>query len=204
MALIPSFDLCRMIQDKDLLIEPFEYRGESTPPASVDLHVKSKTIRYDFPDGRYLLGDEIDEDEGLVEEFKGDHYDLEPGTAAVFVVHERIVLPDFVAGIILPRSSLTRLGVSFQPTFLNPGYQGNCPVLLVNHSRFSIRIPFRNGVSPRVAQVLFFTLISRAHRPYGEGRDEKYQHEEGSVARFDKDFDILQLIEPFKRALDKI
>jgi dCTP deaminase len=204
MGILTSLEVYKRIRAGDLLIEPFEFREEFTPPASIDLRLSSKILRYDFQGQTHILGEEIDEESGSIQEVEGNTWSVPSGKGIVFILHEKVVLSPYIAGVILPRSSLTRLGISLQPTFLNPGYQGNCPILLVNHSDFSIDIPFKNGVSPRIAQVLFWELTTRPHRIYGQGLDEKYQFEEGSPSRFEKDVDMLELIRPLRKALDEI
>jgi len=204
MTVLPALDVYRMIKAGELVIEPFELREELTPPASIDLRVSARTVKYSFQNDEYLIGERIEEDEGLTEDLVGNIYSLDPGNGAIFILYEKIILPPTLAAIVLPRSSLTRLGVGLQPTYLNPGYQGNCPVLLTNHATFTVKIPFREGIGPRLAQVLFLKLGSLPHRKYGEGLDEKYQDELGIPARFDRDVDIVQLLEPLRQALDKI
>jgi len=209
MALLTALDVRRIIEDGGLRISPFQFQEERTPPASIDLRLSAKIIRYRFRSDtsnvdEYLLGEELDESEAIAEDIKAETYTLKPGRGAVFVLYEELSLPLSLAGIVLPRSSLTRLGVSLQPAYLNPGYQGFCPILLTNNSDFRVTIPFRDGKGPRVAQVLFLELTSHPHRGYGQGEEEKYQYDEGFPARFYQDFDIKELLKPFKKALDEI
>jgi len=145
----------------------------------------------------------IDEDEGKRQAVTEDEFWLEAGQSQVFVLHEEIRVPPDLAGIIVPRSSLTRLGLGFQSTYLNPGYSGTCPVLLINHTAFPVGIPFRNGIGPRVAQVLFLELSSQPHRQYGSHPWDKYYPDTGSPAKFHEDIDIIELIKPFKKILDR-
>ncbi len=194
MTVLPSIEVYKLIQSRDLLIDPFELREEETPPASVDLRLSGKKLIYKLD--KYTLGDEIPEDSKEYEVIEDGVYNLKPGEGAVFQIYEKIALPSFLIGIIFPRSSLTRLGVSLNPTYLNPGYQGYCPVLLVNHSPFEVKIPFKDGKSPRIAQVIFISLKENPHRIYGEGIDEKYQNDKGYHSRFYQDIDVYEVLRP--------
>ncbi len=202
MSVLSVSDVQEYLEEGSLIIEPFEFVKE-TPPATVDLHLSPTMISYDFPGNAYTIGFDLDESEGKVEVFDGKVCWLDPGQAKVFVLAEKLVLPPILAGIILPRSTLTRLGVELQPTYLNPGYSGTCPVLITNHAEFRVGIPFREGQGPRVAQVMFLRLSSPPHRAYGEHRDDKYHPDTGSPARFDKDIDLRELIRPYKEVLDR-
>jgi len=201
MTVLPSIEVYKLIQSKDLLIDPFEVREERTPPASVDLRLSGKKLIYNIEE--YTLGEEISEDLKEYEEIKDGVYNLKPGAGAVFQLYEKIALPSFLIGIIFPRSSLTRLGVTLSATYLNPGYQGYCPVLLVNHSSFEVKIPFKDGKSPRVAQVVFIPLKESPHRIYGEGIDEKYQNDMGYHSRFDLDIDVYEILRPLADIVKK-
>ncbi len=202
MSVLSALDVQRCLKEGSLVIEPFEFTPD-TPPATIDLHLSPKLVQYDFPEGKYALGFDLDESEVTAQPFSEEMCWLDPGQGKVFVLQEELRLPPFLAGIILPRSTLTRLGVAFQPTYLNPGYSGTCPVLVTNHAAFQIGIPFRGGKGPRIAQVMFVQLSSPPHRVYGQGRDEKYHPDKGSPARFDKDIDLKELIRPYKEVLDR-
>jgi len=195
MGILPSIEVYKLIKKGELLIEPFELREEQTPPATVDLTLAGKILRYKFPKNVYVLGEEISEDWKFYETVE-DFIELKSGESIVVPIYENIVLPSYLIGIILPRSSITRLGLFFQATYLNPGYQGQCPILLVNQSKFSIKIPFKNGRSPRIAQVLFLSLEKEPHRIYGEGIDEKYQKDKGYHSKIYQDIDIREIFQP--------
>jgi len=195
MALLPAIEVYKLIKEGELLIDPFELREERTPPATVDLTLAGKVLKYNFPEKVYILGEEIPEGYQIYEEIK-DFIELKPKESVIIPIYENLVLPSYIAGIILPRSSITRLGLSFQATYLNPGYQGHCPILLTNQSNFIIKIPFKNGRSPRIAQVLFLSLTKEPHRIYGEGIDEKYQHDKGYHSKIHQDIDIHEIFQP--------
>ena len=201
LGVLPSVEVYKLIRDGYLLIEPFEFREDETPPASVDLRLAGKVLKYDM--NEYILGEEIPEELRKYEKIDNELFELNPGEGAIFQIYERIAMPHFLIGLILPRSSLTRLGVSLVPVYLNPGYQGNCPVLLVNNSPIKIKIPFKDGKSPRLAQALFLALSSKPHRAYGEGVDEKYQDDKAYHARFYKDVDIYEILRPLAEAVRK-
>ncbi len=201
MGIVPTIQLHRLISDGKLIIEPFELMEDQTPPATIDLTLKGKVLKYNLKS--YVLGKEIPEEAKEYEEIKDGVYKLAPGESAVFPVYETIGLPSTLAGLILPRSSLTRLGIIVQPVYLNPGYLGHCPVVIVNHAPFEIEIPFKNSRSPRVLQVMFFELTTKPHRIYGEGVDEKYHREDGKHSELHKDFDIYEILAPLAEIADK-
>lgn len=201
-GVLPTIEVYNLIKNGSLVIEPFEMREEETPPASVDLHLAGKRLVYSGI-STYTIGEPLPEESKSYETIEDGTYVLKPGASAIFQLYERLALPPFLMGLILPRSSLTRLGVLLSPTYLNPGYQGYCPVLLVNHAPFSVEIPFKKGKSIRLAQVIFVSLSRIPHRIYGEGIDEKYQHDRGYHSRFHEDIDVYEILRPLAEAMRK-
>ncbi|MDL1966278.1 MAG: dCTP deaminase [Candidatus Desulfofervidus auxilii] len=195
MTLLPTIEVYKLVKQGELIIEPFDSREERTPPATVDLTLGGKVLRYNFPEETYILGEEIPEEYQVYKEIK-DVIEFKPKESIIIPIYEKLVLPSYIAGIILPRSSITRLGLSFQATYINPGYQGNCPILLTNQSEFTIKIPLKNGRSPRIAQILFLSLTKEPHRIYGEGLDEKYQDDKGYHSKIYQDIDIHEIFQP--------
>ena len=201
MGVIPTIRLYKLIKEGRLIIEPFELREELTPPATIDLSLKGKVIKYNFKS--YILGEDIPPEEKEFLNIENGTYKLAPGESVLLPTYEKIGLSSTIAGLIMPRSSLTRLGIVIQPIYLNPGYVGHCPVLIVNHASFEIEIPFKNGKSPRLLQVMFFELTEEPHRTYGKGTDEKYYKEEGKHSEIYKDFDIYELLSPLAEIAEK-
>jgi dCTP deaminase len=204
MGILSAAEVYRRIKKGEPIVEPFEYVDEHTPPASIDIRFSAKIMNYSFQEDYYMIGESDEELEKPAEPIDADVLDIQPGAVAILIIHERISIPNDLVGIILPRSSLSRLGIFLQPTFINPGYTGNFPVPIVNNSNIKIGIPFKDGVSPRLAQLILLPLTSQPHRLYGEGIDEKYHEEEGIPARFDKDIDMRKLLAGLKKSWDQI
>jgi deoxycytidine triphosphate deaminase len=201
MGVLPTIQLHRLISEERLIVEPFELREKQVPPATIDLTLRGRVLKYKLDS--YLIGEEITEEKKGYEEIENGIYRLPPGNSAIFQIYEKLGLPPNIAGLVIPRSSITRLGIVIQPTYLNPGYMGYCPVTVVNHAPFEVKIPFKNGRSPRFLQVMFFELTSIPHRKYGEGIDEKYQKEEGMHSLINQDYDIYEILAPLAEIAEK-
>ena len=108
-------------------------------------------------------------------------YELKPQSYLYSKSVETITMPNTMCGIVLPRSSFARIGLILPiSSYVNPGYNGNLPIVIFNASNSIIKIP----PYIRIMQLLFCELKGEAI-PYGSLNDSKYQNEnELSIPKF--------------------
>jgi len=98
----------------------------------------------------------------------GSHLKLGEGSYIVRY-NEYVSLPPDVAALVLPRSSLMRMGVTLHTAVWDPGYRGRGVGLLVVHNAHGVRIE----IGSRIAQMIFVKTSKKPARRY-EGA---YQNE---------------------------
>jgi dCTP deaminase len=166
-----------MIDDGLKIVDPFD--PGCLQPSSIDLRLGSSSFRYNLE--RYTIGDVIHDDDVIRHTFT--ELPLKNGDVAYIGIFEKITIPNHVIGFVMPRSSITRLGIHIVPTFMNPGYSGIMPLTIVNHTGMSIML--KPGC--RVAQLILFTLDSYPGRIYKNGQDVKYFDENISPSKLHED-----------------
>ncbi len=119
-------------------------------------------------------------------------YVLRPGEFILGRTCEAFTIPNNLTARLFGRSSIGRLGVSVvaPSSFINPGWRGHMPLMLVNHSPFRIRIHPYLGI----VQLCFITLTSEPSRPYGaQALGSKYIDDDGGPSKFWLDYSIRAL-----------
>jgi dCTP deaminase len=103
----------------------------------------------------------------------GDTLLIEPGEFVLGTTLEHIELPDNVAAQLTGRSSIGRQGIVVHATagWIDPGFRGQITLEIFNMSHETVALERGN----RVAQLVFFQLISPADEPY----DGQYQDQDG-------------------------
>ncbi len=145
--------------------------------ASIDVRLGKYINTYTIEE--YTLGDHIDDKDFQQKEFKT--HILEPGDSVIVSIDEKFHLPNSISGLMIPRGSIIKLGISFPVNFINAGYKGVMSVLLTNNSKMKIKlIP---GIS--IAQVIFFDLNEESTNPYSPS--DKYYGEHSDVSKIDQD-----------------
>ena len=150
-------------------------------PASIDLRLGN--IYYEYDIKHYVLGEHIDKNKVKKKEF--EELTLGSGETAFIGLYEKMTIPDTTIGIIFPRSSITRLGIQIAATYMNPGYSGNMPITIVNHTANSIIIKPKI----RVVQLVLLSLSNLPNNLYKDIKDSKYYNEnvEHSKLHFDRE-----------------
>ncbi len=119
---------------------------------------------------------------------------LKPGKMLIACTYETFTVPTNCAAKIEGRSSFGRLGLSVHCTgdFANPGYRGNFPLILTNHSPTPIRLfPFIP-----ICQLMLVPLSSPPARQYGESvLQSKYMDDDGGPSYWWRDKRIRTLQE---------
>lgn len=83
-----------------------------------------------------------------------DVYRLERGSYVV-VYKEKVHIPLEAVGLVLPRSSLMRMGGTLNTAVWDPGYEGQGEGLLVVHNTHGLHI----GRNARIGQMVFFSAV---------------------------------------------
>jgi dCTP deaminase len=176
-------DICRRLEDGDLVIEPLDDPELQIQPASVDLRLGRTFLEFqrtNIPCIHPGSEREIDEyvDETTVPE--GEDFILHPGDFVLGTTLERVEIPPDLIAHVEGRSSLGRLAIVVHATagLADPGYQGQITLELSNLGAAPVAL----APEMRISQLTFTELSSRADRPYGEERGSKYQNQEGPQA----------------------
>ena len=83
---------------------------------------------------------------------------IDPGQYVLATTMERVNLPDFLVGIIRPRSTLYRSGIILSSGQVNPGYVGELTFGFYNASPY----PFTLEIKARIAHILFGYVEGKA------------------------------------------
>jgi dCTP deaminase len=167
------------------LVEPFE--DSFVQAASIDLRLGNVAYRYKFD--RYVLGQEISDSDYSHEQFS--ELEIGPNSAAFIGLEEVIQIPSDCIGFIFPRSSITRLGITVPPIYMNPGYAGRPPVTLINNTSVPVQIVPR----VRIAQLLCAQLSITPKVPYDASVSSKYLDEDNAPSRLHSDDEIRSALE---------
>ncbi len=107
---------------------------------------------------------------------EGESITIKPNSFLLCRTYESFMVPNDLVARLHSRSSFARLGIQVSSTsdFINPGWSGHMPLVIVNSSPFPLELrPF-----DRIAQVCFSPLT-------GEPKSDYVQHE--SVVKYDND-----------------
>ncbi len=138
-------------------------------PASIDLSLGK--YRYQYNLKKYTLGDIINDDKVSKTEF--EEIQLKTGETAFVGIHEKISIPENTIGFVMPRSSITRLGIQIIPVYMNPGYSGYLPLTIINHSGELLAL--RPNI--RVVQLILFSTDVTPNKVYSDIETSKYSDE---------------------------
>ncbi len=166
--------------------------------ASIDLSIGDKAkIK---KDDRVIDLFKLDCDDNLCDDIyqeidlaKG--YELKPKEYLYSSSVEKITIPKNMCGIILPRSSFTRIGLILpMSSYANPGYTGNLPIVIFNASNSIVKIP----PYIRIMQLLFCEIKGEAIE-YKLQEDSKYYNESSLKNPQFNDSDIKAILEKVGR-----
>jgi len=177
-------------------INPEDIRGSSIDLSIAEIgKIPKNDIVIDLFEGK-PSDEEIDEFFEKIELAKG--YELKPNSFFYTSTTEYIKIPNNMCGIILPRSTFARIGLTLPSSmYANPGYEGHLPLIIHNHSPFTVKIP----PYYKVAQLLLMEVKGETI-PYERQSTQKY-YKEGMVKnpQFD-DFDFNEIIRKIKKGND--
>ena len=160
--------LMRMIENKELIVEPLE--KEQIQPASVDIRLGNTfSIVEDTSTGIINLENEI-----KYKTITTDSYILLPNQFVLATTMEYFDLPDDLTAFVEGRSSLGRMGLFIQnPGWVDPGFKGEITLELYNANRCAIELK----AGRRVGQLVFAKMDDTALNPY----NGKYQGQKGAT-----------------------
>lgn len=178
--LLSDRDIWAEVEGGRVAIDPFE--STMVQPASVDVRL-DRYFRV-FENHRYPHIDPSQEQPGLTRliEPEGDEpFVLHPGEFVLASTHERVSLPDDVAGRLEGKSSLGRLGLLTHSTagWIDPGFTGHVTLELSN----TATLPIKLWPGMKIGQLCLFRLSSASEHPYGSAKHEsRYQDQRGPTA----------------------
>jgi dCTP deaminase len=178
-------DIKELISSGTKIVDPLE--EDFIQSASIDLRLGDALYKYDMQD--YPLGEEIVDDKIKKESFK--EYSLKNGNTTYIGLYERVDIPENMIGLIMPRSSITRLGISIAPIYINPGYGGQMPLTISNLSGRDIIL----RPMTRVVQLILFYLSGTPEKTYGDVTGSKYLNEKISPSKLYMDKEIEKIID---------
>lgn len=83
---------------------------------------------------------------------------LSPGEFVLAGTVEYINMPDNCLGVVFPRSTLARCGVTVMQTLIEPGWRGNITIEIVNHAAVPVTLYRGSGC----AQLVFHRSLTPA------------------------------------------
>jgi dCTP deaminase len=161
--LLSDRDIRRYLKSGVIKITPPPH-DEQIGPASVDLTLSNEFWKPKNMGGKLDISRVNFND--VMEHFRADEVELEPGAMVLGKTLEKIELPENISGRLEGRSSFARLGLAIHVTsgFIQPGSRNHQILEIVNLS--SNRIIIRAGI--RVSQVIFEELRSKTSKPYSK------------------------------------
>ena len=89
-----------------------------------------------------LANNDFNFDEAFEEVNLSKDYELKQGDYLYCFAFEKVKIPVDKCGFLLPRSTFARMGLILPiSSYVNPGYEGNLPIIIHNTSKFSFYIP---------------------------------------------------------------
>lgn len=164
------------IQNGFIEIDPIGNLDVQVQPAGIDLRLDKEFMSYQ--DGDFPIDCSTDEAmEHLEVEKEDDYLALPPREFILGSTIEKVSLPDDVAGWIVGRSSITRLGIHVHCAgIVEPGYEGHITLGFFNFNHREVRLWY----GMRIAKLVIFELTGPALKPYGHpDRSHKYQNQHG-------------------------
>lgn len=172
-------DVSVIVVDKDLpLFAGLHIHPVPDPqciqPASIDLRLGNVFKMMDTSDRRAIDPETGDSEYWTYHVADGDWFQLVPGGFVLATTAEEVHMPGDLAGQVIDKSSLARLGLGLHAGFIDPGFRGHITLEIVNHAPRGILL--KPGMS--IGQLVLFMLSSVPQRIYGDkGLNSHYQNQ---------------------------
>lgn len=178
--LLSDRDIRTYVMTGSLGITPFD--PEMIQPSSIDVRLGRD---FQVMDGSFhTFIDPAQHQPELFEKVEvadGDVFTLRPGEFALAATYERVAIPNDLAGRLEGKSSLGRLGLTVHTTagFIDPGFEGQITLELVNLARWPIKL----YPGMKIGQLCLMQMSSPVRYPYGHSRNgSHYQGQRGPTA----------------------
>jgi len=159
--MIGTNELLKLVKENNLVENLSQRELENPEGAGFDLRA-GEIFR--IKEGESLLGVEerfTPETESIAIQGNDKEFILKPGEFILVKTMEKVNLPDNVAAIFRPRSTLQRSGVTLSTATGNPGYKGELSFGMCNLGKGD----FRLELGARFVHILFFDT-SENHSSY--------------------------------------
>lgn len=176
-----------VLSDKDIKIAVHQGRIKVTPfdETLVDSCGLGIKIGNQFRIFKKIAHDWLDpfEDQEIHTELiekKGEGFLLQPGEFVLASSKEYLSMPNDLAARLIPRNSLSRLGVILVGNggMVEPGFHGNLTFTIGNISK----IPVMLKENMHFCKLIFEALSCAADIPYHQKKGSKYHLQQGPVA----------------------
>lgn len=178
--LLSDRDILQRLSAGEIAIDPLDSPDLQIQPSSVDLRLGHEFYEFevDAPTTIDPASDDTLDHATLIDCGSGDTYTIAPGQLVLGTTLETIRLPADVAGVLIGRSSLGRLGIVpyTGAGFVDPGFEGELTLMFTNHGPFNVVL---HPGEMRIVQCYLAALSSPAVDPYGAREDSKYQNQRG-------------------------
>lgn len=165
-------ELRELLRLGELVLDPID--DELIQPSSIDLRLHNFARRISESSEVFDLEQDITEAAMYVDAELGEAgLVLGPHETLIGQTAETIRLPATCQGMIAQRSSVIRIGIHVSSSLINPGYEGNLPLLITNHTRR----PFRLYAGMPICQLVLLRLSDRPDKIYPEMPGAKYHGE---------------------------
>ena len=91
-----------------------------------------------------------------------EHIILPPKGVRLATSREEVQIPDYLSALCIPRSSIYRLGLQLDTTYVDPGYKGRLTFVIHNPLNCNLVLP----VGTRIAQLVFLRSEVESTNPY--------------------------------------
>jgi dCTP deaminase len=148
--LLSEREIRQVIDDRELVIDPFDPNAGMIQPASIDLRLdnliqlqRSEPIQGIIVDANLVdVTDHLDRYTNQVDISPGKPFDFLPGMFVIGKTLERVEFPTSLAGRVEGRSRLARLGVGVHITApkIDPGFRNQITLEMFNIGPSTIRL----------------------------------------------------------------
>ena len=177
MTVLADRDILELMRSHNL-ISPIDY--ESVNPASINLKLGAKIKVY----GNQNIPTTKDKNNRIVSDqffeyriMRGESYTVRPGTFILASTEEFVCLPDNVSGLLVPRSSSSRKGLSITTGWVDPGYCGQLTYAMTS------MLPVVITPGKSLVQLVLYDMETTPMNPYqgsyqySSGPTEAYQQQ---------------------------
>lgn len=175
MVLVDNQILYRIRGCSKPLIEPFDNNRLQT--ASYDVSISDTVQVYKNEVGEIDLKSDKELENKFTEiKISKSGYYIKPGEYLLVKLNETINMPDDLMAIIVPRTTMNRMGIDLKTQYVNPSYSGKMFLALKNNAPIPIKI-YNNTV---IGQICFFELQGNPDEDnlYRNKGSKSYQNED--------------------------